>query len=213
MSRRYLGVFITIFMFMGSVMAANYVFESTVISGVGYRNHELVSQTAQGDSGQKIVKKVSGSGNLNDRYELELSVHHNSINYSQEANFEYFPTSYQTGNYDQKWQDKLCVINYDAGAVVTETYTSAESLEKVTTISTMGNDTNNAIEASFRSEVVGVAHIGWMSRDPEANDKGRHPEYGRSVEDLTGVFSIDKYIQLANNESDVVNNVDWLPCI
>jgi len=30
----------------------------------------------------------------------------------------------------------------------------------------------------------------------DAQLKGRHAEYGRSVEDLTGVFSIEKFIQL-----------------
>jgi len=35
-------------------------------------------------------------------------------------------------------------------------------------------------------------HIGWISRDPmaESSLKGRHAEYGRSVEDLTGVFCV-----------------------
>lgn len=31
------------------------------------------------------------------------------INFTKEAEFEYMPVSYQTGTYDQKWIEKLCV--------------------------------------------------------------------------------------------------------
>lgn len=36
----------------------------------------------------------------------------------------------------------------------------------------------------MNSNVIGVAHVGWLSRDPEGTDalRGRHAEYGRSVE-------------------------------
>ena len=34
------------------------------------------------------------------------------INFTKEAEFEYMPVSYQTGTYDQKWIEKLCVQNY-----------------------------------------------------------------------------------------------------
>ena len=43
--------------------------------------------------------------------------------------------------------------------------------------------------------------------------KGRHAEYGRSVEDLTGVFSIEKFIQLWGNSTCGQISVDWLPCV
>jgi len=211
------AVLISILILVGSAAAANYVFERSVIQGVGYRSHELVGQTAQGYSGQKIVEKISGSGNFYDRTEFELSVNHNSINYTQEADFEYFPVSYQTGTYDQKWQDRLCVSNYDAGAVVTEQYTHAESLMKNTQISTAGdsslNEVNNSgIEASFNSNVIGVGHIGWLSKEKVEGGK-RYFEVGRSVEDVTGVFSIEKYIQLSKNESTTTGAIDWLPCL
>lgn len=53
------------------------------------------------------------------------------------------------------------------------------------------------LEANLNSNVTGVAHIGWISRDlqadPQLND--RHAEYSRSVEDLTGIFSVQKFIQ------------------
>jgi hypothetical protein len=48
---------------------------------------------------------------------------------------------------------------------------------------------------------------------PERNLKGRHAEYGRSVEDLTGVFSIEKFIQLWGNSTCGAISVDWLPCV
>ncbi|MDD4652884.1 MAG: hypothetical protein PHQ34_11705, partial [Methanothrix sp.] len=44
------------------------------------------------------------------------------INFTKEAEFEYMPVSYQTGTYDQKWVEKLCVQNYRIGAVLTEMY-------------------------------------------------------------------------------------------
>jgi hypothetical protein len=202
---------------VGSAAAANYIYERSVIQGVGYRSHELIGQTAQGYSGQKIVERISGTGSFYDRTEFELSVNRNSINYTQEATFEYFPVSYQTGTYDKKWQDRLCVANYDAGAVVTESYTHAESLMKNTQISTVGNSrlnevNNSGIEASFNANVIGVGHIGWLSVEKIEGAK-RPFEVGRSVEDLVGVFSIEKYIQLFKNESDTTGAVDWLPCL
>ena len=101
-------------------------------------------------------------------------------------------------------------------------YTHAEHLQKNTEVKTRrdcvsrtnqcGNCTG-ALEANFNSNVIGVAHIGWLSKGVTTNDKGRHDEYGRSVEDLTGVFSIEKFIQLWGNDSCGDVQVDWLPCI
>ena len=135
------------------------------------------------------------------------------------------PVSYQTGTYDQKWIEKLCVQNYYIGAVVVEMYTHAEHLQKNTEVKTRrdctwidpqgqkcGNCTG-ALEANFNSNVIGVAHIGWLSKNVGVNDKGRHDEWGRSVEDLTGVFSIEKFIQLWGNDTCGAVSVDWLPCI
>ena len=74
---------------------------------------------------------------------------------------------------------------------------------------------NGVLEANINSNVIGVAHIGWISRDPESSSalKGRHAEYGRSVEDLTGVFAIQKFIQLWGNSTCGEISVDWLPCV
>jgi hypothetical protein len=161
------------------------------------------------------------------------------INFTKEAEFEYMPVSYQTGTYDQKWVEKLCVQNYRIGAVLTEMYTHAEHLQKTTEVKTRGygkavsvpvlQEQNNVngfdgscpacctgvLEANLNSNVIGVAHIGWISRDPNADNqlKGRHAEYGRSVEDLTGVFSIEKFIQLWGNSTCGAISVDWLPCV
>jgi hypothetical protein len=173
------------------------------------------------------------------------------INFTKEAEFEYMPVSYQTGTYDQKWIEKLCVQNYRIGSVLTEMYTHAEHLQKTTEVKTRGyglTDTTRlpsnivignlplpygwtvgpngidltcsrcctgVLEANLNSNVIGVAHIGWISRDPmaEKNLKGRHAEYGRSVEDLTGVFSIEKFIQLWGNSTCGAISVDWLPCV
>ncbi|NTV27786.1 MAG: hypothetical protein HGA93_03785 [Methanothrix sp.] len=153
------------------------------------------------------------------------------INFTKEAEFEYMPVSYQTGTYDQKWVEKLCVQNYKIGAVLTEMYTHAEHLQKTTEVKTRGYGIINVfdgeftdgcpscctgvLEANLNSNVIGVAHIGWISRDPVADPqlKGRHAEYGRSVEDLTGVFSIEKFIQLWGNSTCGAISVDWLPCV
>jgi hypothetical protein len=145
------------------------------------------------------------------------------INFTKEAEFEYMPVSYQTGTYDQKWVEKLCVQNYRIGAVLTEMYTHAEHLQKTTEVKTRGYGLGNGcpacctgvLEANLNSNVIGVAHIGWISRDPTADNqlKGRHAEYGRSVEDLTGVFSIEKFIQLWGNSTCGAISVDWLPCV
>ena len=156
------------------------------------------------------------------------------INFTKEAEFEYMPVSYQTGTYDQKWIEKLCVQNYKIGAVLTEMYTHAEHLQKDTEVKTrlynserplfLGiqglqypfdptNCCTGVLEANLNSNVIGVAHIGWISRDPAVNSKGRHNEWGRSVEDLTGVFSIEKFIQLWGNSTCGAISVDWLPCV
>jgi hypothetical protein len=164
------------------------------------------------------------------------------INFTKQAEFEYMPVSYQTGTYDQKWVDKLCVQNYRIGAVMTEMYTHAEHLQRTSTIKTRNYKNKKeaiyfsaksreimryfslqyppipcctgVLEANINSNVIGLAHIGWLSRDPLANPqlKGRHAEYGRSVEDLTGVFSIEKFIQLWGNSTCGSISVDWLPC-
>ena len=226
---------------VGMAGAANYMYEKASIKGVGYKNVEMIVSTQEGFNGAKLVEKESGSGNvITERTELEAERQINVnlagcqqsgnikscpwdyINFTKEAEFEYMPVSYQTGTYDQKWIEKLCVQNYAIGAVLTEMYTHAEHLQKDTEVKTRLYNSGNVLatncctgvlEANLNSNVIGVAHIGWISRDPAVNSKGRHNEWGRSVEDLTGVFSIEKFIQLWGNSTCGAISVDWLPCV
>jgi hypothetical protein len=221
---------------VGMAGAANYMYEKASVKGVGYKNVEMIVSTQEGFAGAKLVEKESGSGNvITERTELEAerqigvpggctfptgSCPRDYINFTKEAEFEYMPVSYQTGTYDQKWIEKLCVQNYKIGAVLTEMYTHAEHLQKNTEVKTrlyndncVSNCCTGVLEANLNSNVIGVAHIGWISRDPNVNVKGRHNEWGRSVEDLTGVFSIEKFIQLWGNSTCGAISVDWLPCV
>ena len=243
--RKLIAVLVIIAMaVVGMAGAANYMYEKASVKGVGYKNVEMIISTQTGFNGQKLVEKESGSGNvITERTELEAERQLNRdyteiagdcqwptgiacpmdyINFTKEAEFEYMPVSYQTGTYDQKWVEKLCVQNYRIGAVLTEMYTHAEHLQKTTEVKTRGyqnicvdNCCTGVLEANLNSNVIGVAHIGWLSRDPEPNRllKGRHAEYGRSVEDLTGVFAIQKFIQLWGNSTCGAISVDWLPCV
>ena len=253
--RKEIAVLVIIAMaLVGMAGAANYMYEKASIKGVGYKNVEMIISTQTGFEGVKLVEKESGSGNvITERTELEAERQlqrgggvisedckyptgtlcpMDYINFTKEAEFEYMPVSYQTGTYDQKWVEKLCVQNYKIGAVLTEMYTHAEHLQKTTEVKTRayGNQKQTkdgkdyygcpacctgVLEANLNSNVIGVAHIGWISRDPVADPqlKGRHAEYGRSIEDLTGVFSIEKFIQLWGNSTCGAISVDWLPCV
>ena len=239
--RRELIVLVVIAMaLVGMASAANYMYEKATIKGVGYKNVEMIVSTQEGFAGAKLVEKESGSGNvIIEKTELEAerqigvncdwtkakawnlgSTPMDYINFTKEAEFEYMPVSYQTGTYDQKWIEKLCVQNYMIGAVLTEMYTHAEHLQKMTEVKTRLYNTSSTkncctgvLEANLNSNVIGVAHIGWLSRDVMVNSKGRHNEWGRSVEDLTGVFSIEKFIQLWGNSTCGAISVDWLPCL
>ncbi|NYT02615.1 MAG: hypothetical protein GKC10_07665 [Methanosarcinales archaeon] len=238
MKRELLVLAILAMALVGMASAANYMYEKSTVKGVGYRNLEMVISTQYGYEGVKLVEKQSGSGNvILSKIELEaerqLGVNGacdwptgdypmDYINFTSEQELEYMPVSYQTGTYDQKWIDKLCVQNYRIGAVLTEMYTHAEHLQKTTEVKTRAygealqtDCCTGVLEANINSNVIGVAHIGWMSREPEAEAvvKGRHVEYGRSVEDLTGVFSIEKFIQLWGNSTCGAISVDWLPCL
>jgi len=250
MSRGIVALLLAAAILVGMAGAANYMYEKASVKGVGYKNVEMIISTQTGFAGQKLVEKESGSGNvITERTELEAERQLNRdyscnpewmceyptgvpfmdyINFTKEAEFEYMPVSYQTGTYDQKWVEKLCVQNYRIGAVLTEMYTHAEHLQKTTEVKTRGYGwcptdeeslpspcCTGVLEANLNSNVIGVAHIGWISRDPMADNqlKGRHAEYGRSVEDLTGVFSIEKFIQLWGNSTCGAISVDWLPCV
>jgi len=248
MKKGLIALALAVTILVGMAGAANYMYEKASVRGVGYKNVEMIVSTQWGFLGAKLVEKESGSGNvITEKTELEAERQLDRenrrlyrvceyptgefpmdyINITKEAEFEYMPVSYQTGTYDQKWIEKLCVQNYRIGAVLTEMYTHAEHLQKTTEVkirahcqgnnrdSPAANCCTGVLEANLNSNVIGVAHIGWLSRDPmpERNLKGRHAEYGRSVEDLTGVFSIEKFIQLWGNSTCDAVSVDWLPCV
>jgi hypothetical protein len=238
MKREIAVLLVTAVFLVGMAGAANYMYAKTDVNGVGYVSGETVVQTQTGLAGNKLVEKVSGSGNA--RWTTELEVQRDPfgaacrdddlgcldyVNFTKAAEFEYMPVSYQTGTYDAKWIDKLCVQNYYIGAVAVEMYTQAEHLQKNTEVKTRRDcneadeeggqcgDCTGALEANFNSNVIGVAHLGWLSKDVAPNSKGRHDEYGRSVEDLVGVFSVEKFIQLWGNDTCGAVQVDWLPCL
>ena len=115
-------------------------------------------------------------------------------------------------------EDRLAVMNYDSGASFSEEYSNVERLERETQVRTgtfsgdASGSNGGGLEASINSNVIGTAHIGWQSYDPAPDSRGRHQLLGRRVEDLTGVFSIEKFIQLWSNSSPGEISVDWLPC-
>ncbi len=125
------------------------------------------------------------------------------------------PDAYYQAMSNMRTVDTLCVKNYNAGASVTESYTDFEYLHKETSIvsRSRGNSTDNAVlEASINSVVIGNAHIAWQSINPAPNVWGRHVIFSRSAEDLTGVFSISKFLQLWSNSTVEGMSIDWLPC-
>ena len=132
-------------------------------------------------------------------------------------------------------KDILTVTNYDTGASLTESYSDIEHLERNTQVNTgaygtqsFASDANGTdagsrnfgpadspaggLEASINSNVIGKAYIAWQSIDPSVSSTGRHQLLGRSVEELTGVFSIEKFIQLWSGSRPGEISVDWLPC-
>jgi hypothetical protein len=129
------------------------------------------------------------------------------------------PASFYTAMTDMDNVNMLCVKNYQGGAVFTEKYTNFEHLDKDTTVITRAVHgqsnlvTNESVlDASINSNVIGMAHISWQSLDPKADAKGRHAMLGSDAEDLTGVFSINKLIQLWSNSSTNIAGLDWIPC-
>lgn len=132
------------------------------------------------------------------------------------------PASFYQALNNMDTKNTLCIKNYDAGASVTESYTDFEHLDKVTEVvsrsfntSNNGNDNsrgNASLEFNINSNVVGKAHVAWQSREVMTDIVGRHAVYGRATEDLTGVFSIEKFIQLWSNSTLGIVSPNWLPC-
>jgi len=132
------------------------------------------------------------------------------------------PSSFYQALNNMDNQDLLCVKNYDAGVSVTEAYTNFEHLEKDTQVVSRSYNTsrdekdytsgNASLEAHIDSSVIGNAHIAWQSRDLMPDFKDRHAVYSSAADDLTGVFNIEKFIQLWSNSTLTDSNLEWLPC-
>jgi hypothetical protein len=108
----------------------------------------------------------------------------------------------------------LCVKNYQAGASITELYTDFESLDKNTMVvsSSGGNNSSNAfLQANLNSFVVGNARLVWQSINLIPELSGRHSMISRNEENLTGIFSIERFILLAFNSTSGGYS-GWLPC-
>jgi hypothetical protein len=130
------------------------------------------------------------------------------------------PSNLNTAFDEANTINKLCIKNYQAGVSFTESYSDFEHLEKDTTVTSrnyISSDqfgaNQSAIDAMVNSNVIGRASLSWQSLDPLADLKGRHSFYGSNAEALTGVFSINKLIQLWSNGTLGPGNIEWLPCI
>lgn len=123
-------------------------------------------------------------------------------------------------SYDQKWSSEICVKNYEIGASLTEEYSKAERLEGKTSVRTYSNGSGcfpegqpGLLEAGMRSNATGALHSVWESVDPLPEATGRHSSISRNIEDLTGTFSVDRFIQLWPNSTTGSVSIDWLSCI
>ena len=132
------------------------------------------------------------------------------------------PDSFYKAMSNMRAENTICVKNYDAGASFTESYLDFEHLERETEIESRSYNTSNnqsdltpgnaSLEVAMRATVQGKAHIAWQSRDILPDRMGRHATYSRASEDLTGVFNIEKFIQLWSNSTLGSMRTDWLPC-
>jgi hypothetical protein len=132
------------------------------------------------------------------------------------------PSSFYQAMSGMKNQDVLCVKNYDAGASITESYSDFGHLEKETQVVSRSYNAswskldytrqNASLEANLDSNVIGYSHIAWQSKELIPDRWGRHAVWSRATEDLTGVFDVEKYIQLWSNSTIGSSALDWLPC-
>lgn len=71
---------------------------------------------------------------------------------------------------------------------------------------------NSSLKTSYNTSLM----PGWMVLQGTNMANSGHlfkGEYGKSVEDLIGVFSIKKVIKLLDNSSCNAGNAQWMPCI
>ena len=132
------------------------------------------------------------------------------------------PASFYQAMSNMKTQDVLCIKNYDAGASFTESYTDFEHLDKETQVVSRSYNTSNkgkdytggnaSLEAHIYSNVIRKAHIAWQSKDIMPDYMGRHAKYSDATEDLTGVFSLERFIKLWSNSTSGSTSPEWMPC-
>jgi len=132
------------------------------------------------------------------------------------------PDSFYQAMSSMRPENTICVKSYDAGASFTESYRDFDHLERETQVesrsyntSSSGSDLtsgNASLEVRMRSNVGGRAHIAWQSRDILPDRMGRHATYSRASEDLSGVFNVEKFLQLWSNSTLGTMSTDWLPC-
>jgi hypothetical protein len=125
------------------------------------------------------------------------------------------PPAFFAATTSRQPRDVISVQNFQNGAAFTEAYWGIEQLNRNTEVRTRAGSASNmlggALEASISSQVIGQAHIGWQSFDPAMGEKGRHASIGRSFEDLVGVFSIERFIQLWDGSQPGEVSLNWLP--
>ncbi len=132
------------------------------------------------------------------------------------------PDSFYQAMSKMRPENTICVKNYDAGASFTESYRDFNHLEKETEIISRSYNTSNnqsdftrgnaSLEVRMNSRVSGKAHIAWQSKDLSPDHMGRHASFSRATEDLTGVFNIEKFLQLWSNSTLGSVRPNWLPC-
>jgi hypothetical protein len=119
--------------------------------------------------------------------------------------------------YDRKWSSSICIKSYGAGGTITEDYSNLETLNTQisanSTSQTMGCGSANSVQAKINTYAIGQAHSAWSSVNPIPNPLGRHDVVSQSSEDLTGVFSIIKTVNIGPNSTPDNSTLDWVPCV
>lgn len=127
--------------------------------------------------------------------------------------------------YDRKWSSSICIQNYPAGASIHQAYSNAEHIRMNTDALSLVNpegcpasalspaSDQTHLEEGISSEVTGQGHLAWESVEPTPGPTGRHSRLSRSIEDLTGVFSVQTFLTLFPNTTAGETTVAWLPCL
>lgn len=120
--------------------------------------------------------------------------------------------------YAQKWNSDICVKSYSEGALLINDYNSAERLAEYTSVEARSSGTGCAsngpagITAELSANVSGRLHSVSESIDAIPDNKGRHAVLSRNIQDVAGIFTVDRFIQLWSNSTVGSVSIDWLPC-